>query len=429
MSCDEAVIEAAGLGKTFRIFDHPADRLKQALSLGRRRYHREFTALREVSFTVRRGETMGVIGVNGSGKSTLLQLVCGILRPTTGSIRVHGRVSALLELGAGFNPEFTGRENVLFQGALMGVEQRVMLQRFDEIAAFADIGEFMQQPVWTYSSGMFVRLAFAVAVHVDPQVLVVDEAMAVGDAQFQAQGFRRIQEMRERGASIIFVSHATDQVLRLCDRAMLLDHGALVEIGEPRQVVNHYLSSVFMARAVASAAQAAGEGFEQRPGYNPGEYRFGSRAAEIRDFELQPALAGGSSLRVTAGERVTLRYRVLFHQAVAQATFAVGIATLDGMNVFGVNSRDLPGHEFPGSFAAGDVVDACFELQVNLARGDYLVSLSVSEAVSDHLTPVDRRYDAVCLAVDSPLRQRGLADLQPGFSLHVVDDGRAEAAP
>ena len=207
MSSDDIAISVRNLTKSYRLFGHPGDRIKQFFSLGLKQYHREFTALKDVSFDIKKGETVGIIGRNGSGKSTLLQLICGILKPTTGTVQVNGRVSALLELGAGFNPEFTGRENVYFQGALMGFTEAQMDERFDEIAAFADIGEFIDQPVRTYSSGMFVRLAFAVAIHVDPDILVVDEALAVGDMAFQRKCFAQIDRLRAAGCTIALVTH------------------------------------------------------------------------------------------------------------------------------------------------------------------------------------------------------------------------------
>lgn len=236
----DIAISVRSLTKTYRIFGHPGERLKQAMTFGLRKYHKEFTALKDVSFDIKKGETVGIIGRNGSGKSTLLQLICGILKPTSGTVQVNGRVSALLELGAGFNPEFTGRENVFFQGAMMGFTKAQMDDRCDEIAAFADIGEFIDQPVRTYSSGMFVRLAFAVAIHVDPDVLAVDEALAVGDAGFRARCYRRIGELRSAGCTILFVSHALEQITQLCDRVMLLDAGRQILSGSAPVVVERF---------------------------------------------------------------------------------------------------------------------------------------------------------------------------------------------
>ncbi len=240
MPSDDIAISARDLTKTYRLFSHPGDRIKQFFSLGLWQYHREFTALRDVSFDIRRGETVGIIGRNGSGKSTLLQLICGILKPTTGTVQVSGRVSALLELGAGFNPEFTGRENVYFQGALMGLEKAQMDARFDEITAFADIGQFIDQPVRTYSSGMFVRLAFAAASHVDPDILVVDEALAVGDALFQQKCFDRIYNLQSRGVTMIVVSHNPYQIERLCHRAGVMKQGRLSPLRPARDTLTLY---------------------------------------------------------------------------------------------------------------------------------------------------------------------------------------------
>ena len=225
----DIAISVERLTKTYRIFGHQGDRVKQALTFGRLRLHREFTALRDVSFTIGKGETVGIIGRNGSGKSTLLQLICGILKPTSGVVHVKGRIAALLELGAGFNPEFTGRENVYFQGAVMGISKAEMDARFAEIAEFADIGEFIDQPVRTYSSGMFVRLAFSVAISVDPEILVIDEALAVGDSAFQAKCLIHLKTLqRSNNCVILFVSHDMVAVRNLCTRVLSLEAGRLV---------------------------------------------------------------------------------------------------------------------------------------------------------------------------------------------------------
>ena len=245
MSSEEIVISARNLTKAYRLFGHPGDRVKQFASFGLKKYHREFTALKDVSFDIKKGETIGIIGRNGSGKSTLLQLICGILKPTSGSIEVKGRVSAMLELGAGFNPEFTGHENVYFQGALMGFTKVRMDERFDEIVAFADIGEFIDQPVRTYSSGMFLRLAFAVAAHVDPDILVVDEALAVGDSLFQKRCYARIRQMQNQGLTLILVSHDHELVRNLTSRAMLLDRGTALFWGDTREATHRYRRIMF----------------------------------------------------------------------------------------------------------------------------------------------------------------------------------------
>ena len=236
----DIAISVKNLTKTYRIFGHPGDRIKQAMAFGLRRYHKKFTALKDVSFEIKKGETVGIVGRNGSGKSTLLQLLCGILKPTSGSVEVNGRISALLELGAGFNPEFTGRENVYFQGAVLGLTKKEMDARFDDIAAFADIGEFIDQPVRIYSSGMFVRLAFAVAVHVDPDILIIDEVLAVGDTIFQQKCFDLIYKLQSQGTSIIVVSHDPYQIERLCHKAAIMQSGHLSELKPAKEILLLY---------------------------------------------------------------------------------------------------------------------------------------------------------------------------------------------
>ncbi len=249
----EIAIKVENLSKCYQIYDQPRDRLKQFLlprlqrvvGLTPKQYYREFWALKDISFDVKKGETVGIIGRNGSGKSTLLQMICGTLSPTTGSVATHGRIAALLELGSGFNPEFTGRENVYMNASVLGLTNDEIDARFDEIAAFADIGEFIEQPVKTYSSGMYSRLAFSIAINVDPEILIVDEALAVGDARFVAKCMRRIKDIQERGASILFVSHDVGSVRTLCERAIWLDKGRLVEQGDVFPVTGRFTEFMF----------------------------------------------------------------------------------------------------------------------------------------------------------------------------------------
>lgn len=245
MSSDNLAIAVRNLSKCFHLYDKPRDRLLQMISFGRRQYYREFWALRDLSFEVQRGETIGVIGRNGSGKSTLLQMICGTLTPTTGEIWTRGRIAALLELGAGFNPEFTGRENVYLNASILGLSKRETDERFDDIAAFADIGSFIDQPVKVYSSGMYVRLAFAVAINSTPDILIVDEALAVGDARFQYKCMRRIKDIQNSGAAVLFVSHDVGSVRTLCQRALWLDRGTLRMSGEVAGVTSSYAEYMY----------------------------------------------------------------------------------------------------------------------------------------------------------------------------------------
>lgn len=245
---DSIAVSVQNVSKKFRLFGSPKDRLREALHPFKRKYHREFWALKDISFEVPRGMTFGIVGRNGSGKSTLLQIICSVLKPTLGMVAVNGRVSALLELGTGFNPEFTGRENVLLNGALMGFSRREMEERLPVIEAFADIGEFIDQPVKIYSSGMFVRLAFAAAINVDPDILIVDEALAVGDAKFQHKCYQKFLEFQEAGKTILFVTHNTDAVIKHCDCAILFERGEVVEIGEPKHIINYYIDLLFTGK-------------------------------------------------------------------------------------------------------------------------------------------------------------------------------------
>jgi ABC-type polysaccharide/polyol phosphate transport system ATPase subunit len=237
-------VEFENVSKSYSIYDRPGDRLKELATLGARTFHRDFQALRDLTFSIRRGEVFCLVGENGSGKSTALQLIAGIMQPTSGRVQVNGRVSALLELGAGFNPEFSGRDNVYLNGALMGLSRREIDQRYGEIESFAEIGDFIDQPVKTYSSGMVVRLAFAVAIHVDPELLLVDEALAVGDTYFRHKCMRKVHELRSRGITIVFVSHSSADIQAIGDRVLWLEHGHMVELGEAGPVLARYLAAM-----------------------------------------------------------------------------------------------------------------------------------------------------------------------------------------
>ncbi|MCZ2174109.1 MAG: ABC transporter ATP-binding protein [Burkholderiales bacterium] len=411
MPSEDIIISVRNLSKTYRLFGHPGERIKQFFSLGMRQYYRGFTALNEVSFDVRKGETVGIIGRNGSGKSTLLQLICGILKPTSGSVIVNGRISALLELGAGFNPEFTGRENAYFQGALMGFTQAQMNERFDDIAAFADIGAFIDQSVRTYSSGMFVRLAFAVAISVDPDILVVDEALAVGDAQFQARCFNRLAAMRDRGISIVLVSHSTEQILRHCDRVGMLEHGKLMGgLGEPRQVVNQYVAALATTPAggdgIIGDVSSNPEPFVTRQAYNPGEFRSGNGKARFIDFRMRAP--------ETRGGRLTLELDVTFLQTVSRPLYGLFIRTADGVTLSSTNSDDKAAQTQPAiPQEAGTRATVCFDLQLNLCAGDYFFSIAVSETRYGDKEVLDRRHDAIHLVLHGPANLGGMVDMQP----------------
>lgn len=358
MHSDLAVVCQA-VSKTYRIFGHPGDRIKQAFSLGHLRRHDEFTALRNISFDIRRGETVGIIGRNGSGKSTLLQLICGILTPTQGKLNVSGRVSALLELGAGFNPEFTGRENIYFQGAIMGFDKRAMDARLEAILAFAEIGSFIDQPVRTYSSGMFVRLAFSVAVHIDPEILVIDEALGVGDAEFQERSITRMKELQASGATIFLVSHSLPLIRNFCQRAIWLDGGDLRLSGPASSVCQAYEDEVSKPSAGTFLDLSAGRL------YPSGR----TKTISITAVHLnETVFAVGSSL--------TLSIELAFAPSAALPKFGVGVIVRNEVNrivaIFNTLRDSL--------LVSGEVKSVTLELPRNcFVPGRYTLSVNVCD--------------------------------------------------
>lgn len=430
MSSDIAV-SVQGLGKCYHIYEKPRHRLKQALFRGRRRFFREFWALKDVSFELRRGDIVGIIGRNGSGKSTLLQLIADTLTPTEGEIALHGRVTALLELGAGFNPEFTGRENVFLNGSIMGLSREQVAARYDEILAFAEIGEFIDQPVKTYSSGMFVRLAFAVAAHLDPDILIVDEALSVGDIRFQRKCFRKLEDLKSRGITILFVTHSTELVVNHCNHALCLERGRVRAIGKPRDVVNAYLDTLFgdgdaqPQRPAKEAVTPGGQGGEgggpdmnddpqidggrRRRTYNPEEYRWGDRRASIIDYLL---VAGDHVDPVSCPRdgQIEITMRVHFHADVRDVIYGLTIKTLDGTTVYASNT-ELKAVAVRNR-RAGESVVIRFAFTPALVPGDYFVSLGVAaEDPEKGTVAVDRRYDMVHLNIADVYDAFGIAEL------------------
>jgi lipopolysaccharide transport system ATP-binding protein len=424
MLADDVAISVRNLTKTYRLFSHPGDRIKQFFSLGLKRYHRGFTALNDVSFDIKKGETVGIIGRNGSGKSTLLQLVCGILKPTSGTVHVNGRISALLELGAGFNPEFTGRENVYFQGALLGFTAAQMDERFDEIAAFADIGEFIDQPVRTYSSGMYVRLAFAAAIHVDPEILVVDEALAVGDRAFQAKCFQRIATLRESGGVILIVTHALEQVAHFCDRALLLDEGRFLADGETAPTLELYLErlreitqeSPHPVDLHLSRASFAGDILPSHPCYNPDETRWGDRMATIYNARITQS-GRENPVTLSPGIAVDLRYCVRFHADIEHPIYGLVIKSIAGAILFTINSRQLPGASTVPAQKMNDDIEISFTFHPFLECGEYLLSMGVAGDTPTGIQPHDRRYDSLRIHIANPISPTGDIDMNPSFRI------------
>jgi lipopolysaccharide transport system ATP-binding protein len=426
MSSNDIAIRVEGLSKCYQLYDTPRDRLKQFVmprlqGLTRqapKQYFREFWALKDVSLEIKKGETVGIIGRNGSGKSTLLQMICGTLHPTNGSIQTNGRIAALLELGAGFDPEFTGRENVYINGALLGFTDKEIDQRFDRILDFSGIGDFIDQPVKTYSSGMSVRLAFAVQAQSDPDVLIVDEALAVGDAKFQAKCFAHIKALKRCGTSILFVSHSTEQVVTHCDRAVFLNDGSVVTTGIPRDVINSYLDYMFGAERVSGSCgldvdsltefaesddllSVTEELFHSHQTYNPHEYRWGDGAARILDYSVMFG-EKNNPITVEIGDQVRLRLSIAFFQEVVRPILGFTIKTKEGVTLYNTNSELQACREISAAGAAGDVVGISVSFKASFAPGEYFISVGVASRRPDGaVVPHDRRYDSIQLTVVS----------------------------
>lgn len=437
MSCDQFAIKVEGLSKRFEIYDHPRDRLKQffypkiksLIGANVDHYYREFWALQNISFSVLKGETVGIVGKNGSGKSTLLQLICGTLNPTHGLIKTHGRIAALLELGSGFNPEFTGQENIYLNAAILGLAQEEIDACYDDILAFADIGDFINQPVKTYSSGMVVRLAFAVQSQINPDILIVDEALSVGDVRFQAKCFERLRRLKDAGTSILLVTHSSEQIVSHCSSAILLNEGRQIEIGSPRNVVNRYtdllfgkekkiISQVEVINEVAKDLGAVGDLnlsskddlFASHAGYNPQEYRWGDGSVSILDFYLS---ADGVSYpsSIESGQKIELAITIRFTEELIRPILGVTIKTKEGITVYGANSESLNCREFLQTGHKDSVVLVRTQFLANLASGDYFISLGVATRQGEDLTPHDRRYDSIHLVVKPNNEYFGLINL------------------
>jgi ABC-type polysaccharide/polyol phosphate transport system ATPase subunit len=383
------------VSKLYRLYRRPADRLRELLP-GSSPLHSDFWALRDISFNVEKGETLSLVGPNGCGKSTLLQIVSGILQPTTGRVVTRGRIAALLELGAGFNPEFTGRENVYLNGEILGLSRGEIERAMPSIEAFAEIGEFMERPVKEYSSGMYVRLAFSTAIHVDPEILIVDEALAVGDAVFANRCVRKFQELRERKITVLFVSHDLGLVKQLSDRAILLLHGRIEAEGKPSDVINRYIGLVL-------ARQEPREKKAERLRFS---FRHGDGASEILGVALLNA-RGEPVESVASGEPVTVRVRSRFHQATSDPMAGILIRTRIGMDVYGTNTRIE--HAPLGDFQAGDELEVDFLIECWLTPQSYTLTVATQNADGSSHDWLD---DAIAFDVVDTRVAAGVANLR-----------------
>lgn len=382
------------VSKLYRLYRRPADRLREMVP-GSRTLHTDFWALRDIGFELEKGETLGLVGPNGCGKSTLLQIVSGILQPTSGRVVTRGRVAALLELGAGFNPEFSGRENVYLNGEIMGLSRAEIAKAMPSIEAFAEIGEFIERPVKEYSSGMYVRLAFSTAIHVDPEILIVDEALAVGDAVFANRCVRKFEELRARKVTVLFVSHDLGLVKQLSDRAILLLGGRIAAEGSPRDVINRYIGVVLEKQAPEREKRGRG-----------GSFRHGDGTSEILSVAILNA-AGQEVASVASGEPVAVRVRARFHRPVEDPMVGILVRTRIGMDVYGTNTRI---EQTPlGNFAAGDELEVDFHLECWLTPQSYtLTAATQNDDGSSH----DWVDDAIAFDVVDTRVAAGVANLR-----------------
>ena len=373
------VLRVENVSKQYRTYARPADRLKESLTRGRLRRHKEFWALQDISFELEKGMTVGIVGPNGCGKSTLLQIIAGTLEPTHGDVQYDGRIAALLELGAGFDPEFTGIENIYMNASLLGLSRRATDALLPQIERFAEIDQFIYQPVKTYSSGMYVRLAFSIASSVEPEILLVDESLAVGDAIFQHRCLRRIQDLQEQGTTVLFVSHDLAAVRALCSRAILLNAGRVVTDGAPLDVLNRY-QGIIMEREQAYEAAA-----ESRTGESPSlvddivaplsyTYRHGNNGAEILAAELTDAARRPQEI-IETGDSLIMRVLVRVKQDLEDPIIGFLIRNRHGINAFGTNTKE---HQIEfGLVRQGELLEATFSFDCWLGVDDYSISCAV----------------------------------------------------
>ena len=411
-------IRVSGLSKKYNLYEKPIDRMKEALSISGKNYHREFYALKDVSFTVNKGETVGIIGCNGSGKSTVLKIITGVLNPTYGEIDIQGRISALLELGAGFNMEYTGIENVYLNGTMIGMKKEEIDEKLQDILEFADIGDFVYQPCKTYSSGMFVKLAFAVAINIDPEILIVDEALSVGDVFFQAKCFRKFESFKEMGKTILFVSHDLGSVSKYCDRVIVMHKGRVIKEGPPKEMIDLYKQILVdqydndkpvVAEAAASQETSAPvECWKDRMELNDKVLAYGDNRAEIIDFAIVDS-QGRITNTIEKGQEFEVRMKIKFNRPVSDPIYAFTFKNLMGTEICGTNTMYEKVNV--SSKKPGDVQSVSFKQKMDLNGGQYLLSLGCTGYEQNNFVVYQRLYDACSVVVVSDKNAVGFYDM------------------
>lgn len=400
----EVAVSVEQVTKVYKLYDRNRDRMKEALGLTRKKLHREHFALNGVDMKVYQGETVGIIGTNGSGKSTLLKIITGVLNPTGGRVTVNGRISALLELGAGFNMEYTGIENIHLNGTMMGFSNAEIEERMQGILEFADIGDFVNQPVKTYSSGMFVRLAFAVAINIDPEILIVDEALSVGDVFFQSKCYHKFEEFKKMGKTILFVSHDLSSIAKYCDRVVLIDKGVKLGEGTPRQMIDDYkrvlVGQYEMSEEKAEESVSAGE--------NPELLEYGTKQAQITEYYITDD-QGKRATAVIKGTEFQIHMRADFYEDLPAPIFAFSFKNIKGTEITGTNT--MFEKAFLEPVKAGETKDIIFTQKMSLQGGEYLLSLGLTGYEKDNFQVYHRLYDVLNVTVISDKNTVGFYDM------------------
>lgn len=442
---DVPAIDVKNVVKIYKLYDKPRDRVKEAFGFGKKQTHKLHYALNGVSMNIYKGETVGIIGTNGSGKSTILKIITGVLTPTSGEVKVDGRISALLELGAGFNQEYNGIENVYLNGTMMGFSQKEIDEKLPDILEFADIGDYVYQPVKTYSSGMFVRLAFAVAINIEPEILIVDEALSVGDVFFQAKCYHKFEEFKKMGKTIVFVSHDLSNISKYCDRVFLLNKGKLLGEGSPKEMIdaykrvlvgqyevpekqeNHDFLEDPELRQAAELHRGGGKAGDVSPEHgegrevqekNPSALEYGTKQARITEFYVTDN-RGVRTTAVIKGSEFTLHMRVEFAEHIPAPIFAFSFKNVIGTEITGTNS--MIEKAFLESVEPGTVKDVTFTQKMSLQGGEYLISMGVTGYNGDTFEVYHRLYDAMNITVVSDKNTVGYYDMD---SVVTVTDAR-----
>lgn len=415
----EKVIEIKDITKSYKLYEKPVDRLKETLSIRHKNYHRDHNALNGINLDVYKGECVGIIGTNGSGKSTLLKIITGVVTPTSGTIEVNGKISALLELGAGFNQEYTGIENIYLNGTMVGFTKEEMDERLQSIVDFAEIGDFIYQPVKTYSSGMFARLAFAVAINVEPDILIVDEALSVGDIFFQSKCYQKFVDFKNAGKTILFVSHDLSSIIKYCDRSLLIHHGKQIAVGKSSEIVDIYKKILVNQYDETKTLEenenkneikeaSAQSAWKDQMVNNPNSVEYGNGVANIIDYAILDE-NGNISSSVYKGTECTIKMKVEFYQPVDQPIFAYTLKDIKGTEITGSNT--MLEDKTLEHVDAGEIVTVAFKQKMCLQGANYLLALGCTGYVNGEFTVYSRLYDICTLQVVSDRNTIGYVDM------------------